>query len=266
MKASGRHQPASTQAGMLWRPTRDLIDWLMMRTKRLSGVADHAIVLFDCICFFCGRMVVRYIRVWFALFWQPYHYLYMTSLRSGMHWDGHMYGDGIRITRQVRYSSTHSLETLDVIQPDSPSKTSRTPIVYIHGGAFIAAISELCMHSISFLGREGYTVYSVDYPLAPENKHPAALVSVIKAIAYVRAVYGHNDVVLFGDSAGGSLASTATIYLQSPKLLRELSHTCGEDLTTLLYPKISKLLCLYGILDETSSLKVSFHEEERLRH
>ena len=173
-----------------------------------------------------------------------------------MHWDGKMYGEGIQITRHVRYSSKHALETLDIIQPSTPPSEPRTPIVYIHGGAFIAASSELCMHSISFLGRQGYTVYSVDYPLAPENKHPAALVSVIKSLAYIRATYNVSNITLFGDSAGGSLASMAAIYLQSPELLRQLGRTCGEDLCALVYPDISKLLCLYGIMDEESSLKV----------
>eukprot|EP00658_Telonema_sp_P-2_P053884 TRINITY_DN42623_c0_g1_i1.p1 TRINITY_DN42623_c0_g1~~TRINITY_DN42623_c0_g1_i1.p1 ORF type:complete len:115 (+),score=37.57 TRINITY_DN42623_c0_g1_i1:51-395(+) len=46
--------------------------------KMLSRVVEHK--LFDALCFAVGRLVVRYIRCWFAVFWQPYHYLYMTCL------------------------------------------------------------------------------------------------------------------------------------------------------------------------------------------
>merc|ERR1712010_268558 len=119
----------------MFRPGRDYLDWVL---RFHEPVVARATSLFDWVCFFCGRWVVRYIRLWFALFWQPYHYLYMTRARSGMHWDGKMYGEGIQITRHVRYSSKHALETLDIIQPSTPPSEPRTPIVYIHGGAFIA--------------------------------------------------------------------------------------------------------------------------------
>eukprot|EP00658_Telonema_sp_P-2_P049616 TRINITY_DN37756_c0_g1_i2.p1 TRINITY_DN37756_c0_g1~~TRINITY_DN37756_c0_g1_i2.p1 ORF type:complete len:297 (+),score=55.95 TRINITY_DN37756_c0_g1_i2:374-1264(+) len=111
------------------------------------------------------------------------------------------------------------------------------------------------LHSIDFLGRNGYTVYSIDYPLAPENKHPAALISVLKALAYVRQQHGVNRCVMFGDSAGGSLAATATALLGSKSALSQLETQTGVSLSDMKFPEVDRLLCLYPILDAQASFE-----------
>mmetsp|Transcript_131161 Transcript_131161/g.339678 ORF Transcript_131161/g.339678 Transcript_131161/m.339678 type:complete len:417 (+) Transcript_131161:25-1275(+) len=218
---------------------------------------------FDEICFLAGRLVVAYARVWFALFWQPYSYTYMSRWRSAMHWDGKLVHEGIRLTRQVRYSSQYAAETLDIVQPAEatsprPSLTSPkelVPIVYVHGGAFLAASSELMLSGISFLGRAGHTVYSLDYPLAPQHRYPTALVSVLRGLAFVRQAYGVERCAIMGDSAGGNLVTMAAAMMSNPKLLRQLQESTGEPLLEMKFPVLEQLLCLYGILDTESSLQ-----------
>ena len=50
-------------------------------------------------------------------------------------------------------------------------------------------------------------MYAIDYPLAPERPFPAALLSTLRAIAWVKQHSGCDEVDLLGDSAGGNLAT-----------------------------------------------------------
>ena len=215
---------------------------------------------FDEVCFFAGRMVLRYARAWLAIFWTPYHYVFMSGLRSPQHWDGHRSQAGITLTRHVRYSTAHRDETLDVIRPaaqpgPTPPPSAPTPIVYVHGGAFVAASSELMLHGTCFLGRAGFTVFSLDYPLSPEHRHPVALVSVLRGLAFIRAAYGVERCLLFGDSAGGNLVSMAAAMLSNRGLLEELARRTGEPLLEFKYPAVERVALLYGFLDSEAPLE-----------
>ena len=215
---------------------------------------------FDEVCFFAGRMVLRYARAWLAIFWTPYHYVFMSGLRSPQHWDGHRSQAGITLTRHVRYSAAHRDETLDVIRPaaqpgPTPPPSAPTPIVYVHGGAFVAASSELMLHGTCFLGRAGFTVFSLDYPLSPEHRHPVALVSVLRGLAFIRAAYGVERCLLFGDSAGGNLVSMAAAMLSNRGLLEELARRTGEPLLEFKYPAVERVALLYGFLDSEAPLE-----------
>lgn len=77
-------------------------------------------------------------------------------------------------------------------------------VVYIHGGAFIVGTP---VDSIALLlsSSTGLPVYAVQYPLAPEARHPAALDTVIQAWADITASRPGRP-HLVGVSAGGNLA------------------------------------------------------------
>ena len=72
----------------------------------------------------------------------------------------------------------------------------RTAVLYAHGGGFVAVKSAHLRHSITPLVRCGFDVYSIDYPLAPEDPFPAALVSTVRALAMLHREYGVREVVL----------------------------------------------------------------------
>jgi len=91
---------------------------------------------------------------------------------------------------------------------------TRSRIVYFHGGGFVVGgleshdsiCAELCE-------RTGCAVTSVDYRLAPEHIHPAALNDSVAAVVYECKTHGQN-VVLCGDSSGGNLAAAVSHILR----------------------------------------------------
>lgn len=88
-------------------------------------------------------------------------------------------------------------------------KTNKTDkvILFLHGGGYIFNISKFHWHMASrFVRDNSCTVLMLDYPLAPEN-------SYVEAYNYVEDFYkdlvstvNPRNIILFGDSAGGSLA------------------------------------------------------------
>ena len=86
-------------------------------------------------------------------------------------------------------------------------------MIYLHGGGWVAGSLDthdpLC-HSLAVAS--GCRVISVDYRLAPEHKHPTALLDAENATRWVlahAAAYGvdTNRLAISGDSAGANLAA-----------------------------------------------------------
>eukprot|EP00930_Biecheleria_cincta_P046517 TRINITY_DN32089_c0_g1_i1.p1 TRINITY_DN32089_c0_g1~~TRINITY_DN32089_c0_g1_i1.p1 ORF type:complete len:537 (+),score=85.10 TRINITY_DN32089_c0_g1_i1:29-1612(+) len=226
-------------------------------TEGSSAQLDNLSWLFDEFNFFLGRVTVRVIRMAFGIFWVPYHYVYQSPARRAKSWDGAYVWEGIKLTRQVRYSSVHRVETMDILEPSESSESTAelVPIVYVHGGAFVAVNSELELHSLGFLVRAGYTVYSLDYPLAPEHPFPAALLSVLRALAFLHDNHGLKRIILKGDSAGGCIVSMAAAVLCNRKLLQELAAATAEPLLDWRFPEVQTLVVVYGILDRRASFE-----------
>ena len=95
-------------------------------------------------------------------------------------------------------------------------QTGRAPfsLLYLHGGGFVVGglenhddiCAEICQ-------RTGARVIAVDYRLAPEHKHPAALNDVL-AVGRAVAGYQADRLVLAGDSAGANLAAAMSHALR----------------------------------------------------
>ena len=69
-------------------------------------------------------------------------------------------------------------ETLQFI-PRKPGTAERAPVIYIHGGGWIAGKKELYTGDLFFLADQGHPVFNIEYPLAPEHPHPAILRSLL---------------------------------------------------------------------------------------
>lgn len=81
-------------------------------------------------------------------------------------------------------------------------------VLWLHGGAFMTGSDRTHGSFAAHLAREvGAPVYLLDYRLAPEHPHPAAVEDVEAAFALVPEPH----VVLGGDSAGGCLALLAAL-------------------------------------------------------
>lgn len=87
-------------------------------------------------------------------------------------------------------------------------------VVYVHGGGFMhtepRAERLVAYHLSKALGRP---VFGVDYRLAPAHPYPAALEDVLAV--YDALLARKVDVVLFGESAGGTLVLSALLALKA---------------------------------------------------
>jgi monoterpene epsilon-lactone hydrolase len=84
--------------------------------------------------------------------------------------------------------------------------STEAAVLWLHGGAFITGSTKTHGSLAAHLAQaSGLPVYLLDYRLAPEHKHPAAVEDALAALKLVP----EPRVVLGGDSAGGCLALLA---------------------------------------------------------
>ncbi len=112
-------------------------------------------------------------------------------------------------------------------------------ILYFHGGGFTVGVAKE-RRSITFylVDKLGYNCIANDYRLAPEHKYPAALEDCCAAYRGVLALgYQPRDIILMGESAGGTLVLAVALKLKQdglplPGLLASFSPvtTVAEDL------------------------------------
>ncbi len=100
-------------------------------------------------------------------------------------------------------------------------KRSKRVVLQLHGGGYIGALSDwyrdLAVKQAVLT--DAKEVYMVDYRLAPKNVYPAALDDAAKA--YLEILKRGNkpeNIIVFGDSAGGNLALELSLYLKENAL------------------------------------------------
>jgi acetyl esterase/lipase len=107
---------------------------------------------------------------------------------------------------------------------DPPDRQPGCAVLWLHGGAFVTGSFATHGSFAAALARAaGVRVYLLDYRLAPEHGHPAAVDDALAALGYVP----EERVVLGGDSAGGCLA-----------LLTALAQTRALDGLALVSPVV----------------------------
>ena len=152
--------------------------------------------------------------------------------------DGHTCLSGVCIERGLRYGE-HCDETFDIIRP--LERKSAIPIVYVHGGAFVAVNSELLLHQGTPIARAGHQIFSLNYPLAPEARFPEAVIAIIRALAHLKEAHGIQSLALFGDSAGGNLVTLVAAILSNRDLLLSFKFARSMQLKTCLSPRLTAL-------------------------
>jgi acetyl esterase/lipase len=145
-------------------------------------------------------------------------------------------------------------EKLDYIAPSDSSK-KRIAIVHIHGGAWVAGSKgNFYSKPLMKFSNDGYPVFSLNYPLAPEQQHPYMLRSLLKALVWIKKNYPQYDTIhLIGDSAGGNLAMMLGIYLSNPELLKILDTVNVNEL-----PKVKSIVDIFGVNDRTTWVEDGF--------
>lgn len=117
-------------------------------------------------------------------------------------------------------------------------------ILYCHGGGYMTGSCLYARGITTKLAKHSkLPVLAFDYRLAPEHPFPAALKDAISTWNYLlKQNYSASNIILAGDSAGGNLALSLTLYLKKhsmslPKYLLLFSpwtdlSASGESYTT----------------------------------
>ena len=120
-------------------------------------------------------------------------------------------------------STTHfNLQESDVIPKDCVTP-GRIPVLYIHGGGFVAANSSVLLQSITPLARAGFTVFAIDYPKVPSYKFPTPVLPTLKAMKWIKQTFQQEAIQVYGDSAGASISVVATALACNPSLLKDFT-------------------------------------------
>ena len=99
-----------------------------------------------------------------------------------------------------------------VARPDS---VAPVPLLYLHGGGFVAG-SFMTHRAITVaFARRGFEVFVPNYRLAPEHPFPAAVDDALAAYQAVLALRPGVPLVIAGDSAGGGLALSLMLSLKA---------------------------------------------------
>ncbi len=130
----------------------------------------------------------------------------LERLRTGL---GRMFLGNAR-----RLRTDYTLEEVDAggvpavwVRTPAPVR-QRKALLYIHGGGFILGSARTDLSLPLQIGpAAGLAVLSVDYRLAPEHPHPAAVDDALSAYRWLlKSGYKSRDIGVFGDSAGGAIA------------------------------------------------------------
>lgn len=105
------------------------------------------------------------------------------------------------------------VRTQAVTPRDRPHDEQRV-LINLHGGAF-SVCAEACalLESIPVAVLGGFKVITVDYRMAPEAAHPAAVEDLEIVYRELLARYEARHIGIFGCSAGGSLTAQAAAWL-----------------------------------------------------
>lgn len=135
---------------------------------------------------------------------------------------------GLKVSNQ-RFADMGNLK-LRWYVPENATKESNLPIiVYFRGGGWVIADLDVYDSTPAALAKKtGAAVVSVDYPLAPENKFPAAHNEAIEAYKYVLENakgwgYDPTKVAIVGESAGGNLAINTAIAARDQNLTKPVA-------------------------------------------
>lgn len=113
-----------------------------------------------------------------------------------------------------------------------PPGTTVGLCVYFHGGGFVfGSIDEFDALCRTLALRSGCTLVSVEYRLAPEHVFPTAVNDAIAAVRWAAMLPEASEgIAIAGDSAGGNLATVASLELRREIPVRlQLMFNPGTD-------------------------------------
>ena len=205
-----------------------------------------------------------------------YHHQRLIEARYCLAQDGQQVLTGLTLDRHVRYGA-HPDEIMHILSPQPLLSHSRA-LIFVHGGGWCMTNAQLSLHYLSPYVRQGFTVYTIDFPQAPAHRFPIAVASVLRALLFVRQHSGCAEVQLAGESCGGNLCTLVAALLvpANRSLLQRLwglykateisgtRHSGGiedsqveaavvaVDGSALQLPRVDRVCSMYGVLDQNS--------------
>ncbi len=115
----------------------------------------------------------------------------------------------------------------------SRSANENRALLYIHGGGFVAGVPANHRPLTWRLAEGvGVPVYAIDYRLAPEHPHPAALDDCVTAYrALLAKGLSPENIAIGGDSAGGNLTLATALKLKALGLPLPAALVCLSPVT-----------------------------------
>lgn len=113
---------------------------------------------------------------------------------------------------------------LDVLYLDTTGESDKLPVIIdIHGGGWMYGDKGLNENYCRALADKGYVVFDINYRLVPDVNVNAQIQDVMAALKWIGENIDNypcdsDNIMLTGDSAGGMLASYASVLLQSEEL------------------------------------------------
>ncbi|MBV1930991.1 MAG: alpha/beta hydrolase [Porticoccaceae bacterium] len=101
-------------------------------------------------------------------------------------------------------------------------------IMYVHGGGYVIGSLKSHRATVAELARAaGCRALAVDYRLAPENPHPAAVDDSVAAYNWLcSSGYEPSKIVIAGDSAGGGLTAGTLVAIRDAGLPLPAAGVC----------------------------------------
>ena len=124
----------------------------------------------------------------------------------------------VNITQSSIYDDEFDINVKLQIYTNNNGKQNQPVILFIHGGGYVMGGAHHAHGNLTkWCDELSATIVSVDYRLAPEHPFPAALYDCYAALKWVSnnpldLNIDNQRIVIVGDSAGGGLASSLTLY------------------------------------------------------
>ncbi len=114
-----------------------------------------------------------------------------------------------------RYFKTNKISTFSILKTKitqiNNSVESDKLLIYIHGGAFVFGPSQHHWDTIQRLSKKTkYNIWMCNYPKAPENKIDEISINVDQIYQKALLLFKSENIILMGDSAGGTLTIALT--------------------------------------------------------
>lgn len=124
--------------------------------------------------------------------------------------------------------STFSVLKTKITQIENGNKTNKL-LIYLHGGAFVSGPAQHHWDSIECISKKtNLNIWMCIYPKAPENKIEEISVNIDEIYQKALIDYESENILLMGDSAGGTLviALTQRLIINKIRLPSKLILIC----------------------------------------